>query len=352
MALGHSNPVIGKHRRAVGVFPDRRIAEQALYELRDSGFPMDRVSVITRESVRDDEIAGADVSDSVQASRAAARVDNKADEGAAIGAATGGTLGGITGLLVGLGTLAIPGIGPIMLAGATATALATTLAGSAIGAAAGSILGALVGLGIPEERAKVYNDRVAHGDYLIIVDGTDEEIAKAERILQPRGIEEYGVYDAPTPITHRDHDADLSRYKHAVGSFSDRRRAEDAIADLRNAGFPLNQISLAGHNFERRESFAGVDLRDRLEAVRYGIPVERAHIYDDRLNRGDYVVMVRGTNDDIRRAATILDRRGIQDWQIYEPTSTNSPTASTARVIEPVSNTPDVSIVDRRNELR
>jgi len=40
---------------------------------------------------------------------------------------TGGAVGGLTGLLVGLGALAIPGVGPVMLAGATATALATAL---------------------------------------------------------------------------------------------------------------------------------------------------------------------------------------------------------------------------------
>jgi len=54
-------------------------------------------------------------------------VGNKADEALA-GAVTGGA-GGLTGLLVGLGALAIPGMGPVMLAGATATALATALSG-------------------------------------------------------------------------------------------------------------------------------------------------------------------------------------------------------------------------------
>ena len=149
MTMSHSNPVTTHNRRAVGVFPNRRAAEQALYALRDSGFPMDRVSVITRDEIRESEIAGADVHDSVSEHRAAQHVDNKAEEGAAVGITTGGVLGGLTGLLVGLGSLAIPGIGPVMLAGAAATAIATTLAGTAIGAATGGLLGALIGLGIP-----------------------------------------------------------------------------------------------------------------------------------------------------------------------------------------------------------
>lgn len=179
---------IYRHRRAIGTFPNRRAVEQALHELRDSGFPMDRVSVVAQDSDRNQVIAGAEVHD---------QADNQADEGVKVGALSGGALGGLTGLLVGIGALAIPGIGPIMLAGAAATALATTAAGSAIGAATGSLLGGLIGMGIPEERARVYNNRISAGEYLVMVDGTDTEIAQAQAILSHRGIEEWGVYDVP-----------------------------------------------------------------------------------------------------------------------------------------------------------
>jgi hypothetical protein len=121
---------------------------------------------------------------------------NKADEGAKAGAATGGILGGLGGLLVGLGALAIPGVGPVIAGGAAATALATTVTGGAIGAAAGGIVGGLVGLGIPEDRARVYSDRFQRGDYLVIIDGTEAEIHRAEAILKRRGIEEFAIYDA------------------------------------------------------------------------------------------------------------------------------------------------------------
>jgi hypothetical protein len=90
-----------------------------------------------------------------------------------------------------------------MLAGATATAIATTLSGGAIGAAAGSLVGALIGLGVPEERAHVYNDRLSRGEYLVFVDGTESEIRRAEAILSKRGIQEWGIYDAPHADTTR-----------------------------------------------------------------------------------------------------------------------------------------------------
>lgn len=177
-----------QHRRAVGIFPDRPRTASALQALSDSGFAMSHVSVIAKDSERQNAIAGVKVKD---------EASNQADTGGTVGALTGGLLGGATGLLVGLGTLAIPGIGPAVLAGEAATVLAT-LVGGAAGAAAGGLVGALIGMGIPEHRAKHYQDRVAQGDYLVMLKDTEPEIARAERTLKAAGIQDWGVYQAAT----------------------------------------------------------------------------------------------------------------------------------------------------------
>lgn len=190
---------LGKNKLAVGVFSNRQDTENALHELKNSDFPMHKVSIMARHTDKDDEIAGVHVGDRVD--------DSKIDEGAKTGAAAGGALGTLTGLLVGLGALVIPGVAPIALAGATATALATTITGGALGALAGSLVGGFIGLGIPEERAKVYNELVSRGKYLVMVDGKDEEIARAETVLSDRGIQEWGIYDAPDTTTPVDSDA-------------------------------------------------------------------------------------------------------------------------------------------------
>jgi uncharacterized protein (TIGR02271 family) len=176
-----------QYRRATGLFYSRDEAEAAIRDLKNHGFNMDRVSVIAKDG---NNIAGTESTENI---------GNKADEGAATGALTGGALGGITGLLVGLGALAIPGIGPILLAGATATTLATTLAGAGIGAAAGGLVGALVGLGIPEERAKLYSDRVATGSFLVMVEGRQDEMNSVVDIMRRHGVEELDVYDLDAP---------------------------------------------------------------------------------------------------------------------------------------------------------
>ena len=173
-------------RRAVGVFANRLETENALLEIKSNGFSMENVSVVGRNADSADRVAGVEIHNNI---------DNKADEGAVAGAVTGGALGGVTGLLVGLGTLAIPGIGPVMLAGAAATALATTLAGTAIGAGGASLLGALIGLGVPDNDAQVYSDLLEQGYYLVVVDGTETQVRQAGEVLSRKGINQWQVYD-------------------------------------------------------------------------------------------------------------------------------------------------------------
>ncbi|MEA5509407.1 signal transduction histidine kinase (STHK), LytS [Crocosphaera sp. UHCC 0190] len=117
---------------------------------------------------------------------------------AAKGTVAGGAVGGLTGLLIGLGLVAIPGIGPIMLAGAAATAIATTISGTVIGAAAGTLAGGLVGLGIPADRAKIYSDRVSDGDYLVMVEGSEADIDLAKSIFDKHSIDDWYAYDLPS----------------------------------------------------------------------------------------------------------------------------------------------------------
>ncbi|MBE9064557.1 YsnF/AvaK domain-containing protein [cf. Phormidesmis sp. LEGE 11477] len=175
----------GQYQRAVGVFKTRAEAERVIHDMDEAGLNMERVSVVARDA---DEVSG------IETGVKEEEVGNHADDGAATGAITGGAIGGVGGLLVGLGALAIPGIGPILLAGAEATAIATTLAGGAIGAAAGGLVGALIGLGIPEERARVYNDRVASGEYLVMVNSVATDIASAEAIMKRHNVEEFEIY--------------------------------------------------------------------------------------------------------------------------------------------------------------
>lgn len=184
-------------RRAVGTFPNYETTGMAMRELEIKGFVMDRASVIGRDLNDHPELTSVNSSSQKVGIDTFHNHDNKAAETASDGAIAGGTVGGSTGLLVGLGALAIPGVGPVMLAGAAATAIATTISGGVIGAAAGSLVGGLVGLGMPDDRAQIYNDRISQGDYFVIVEGTDSDIALAESIFSKHHIRDWYVYDLP-----------------------------------------------------------------------------------------------------------------------------------------------------------
>jgi hypothetical protein len=87
-------------------------------------------------------------------------------------------VGGVIGLLAGVGALVIPGVGPIIAAGA----LASTLTGAGVGAAAGGLIGALAGMGIPDEDAKHFDRGFQEGGVLVTVQ-TEEDAVLARQAL-------------------------------------------------------------------------------------------------------------------------------------------------------------------------
>ncbi len=145
----------------IGVFEDRFDAESAIDELHEMGFNPKDVSVVVKEGIQTTKDSG--------------RKGGSVAEGAVSGAATGGVLGGLAGLLIGIGALAIPGVGAFLVGGPIAAILgltgaaAATISGATTGALAGGLVGGLIGLGVPEEEARVYEQRVREGAVLLAV---------------------------------------------------------------------------------------------------------------------------------------------------------------------------------------
>ncbi|MBI5174008.1 MAG: hypothetical protein HY986_14090 [Candidatus Melainabacteria bacterium] len=111
-------------------------------------------------------------------------VHTKAPEGTATGAGAGALLGGALGWLAGVGVLAIPGIGPFLVAGPIVAALS----GVAVGATCGGITGGLIGLGVPEYEAKQYEGKLKNGNILLSVHTIDgKEVKSAIEIFKTGG---------------------------------------------------------------------------------------------------------------------------------------------------------------------
>ncbi len=123
----------------------------------------------------------------------------KSPEGTTIGGAIGVVAGAILGGLAGIGTLAIPGLGPFIAAGPIMGALS----GAGVLGTTGGIVGALIGLGIPEYEAKRYEGRLQGGNALISVHTeTSEARSKVKEIFEEANAEDISTTGEVEPRHH------------------------------------------------------------------------------------------------------------------------------------------------------
>lgn len=163
-------------KSVICLVPDSMRAQSIVQDLRSAGFSNDNISVLLADKSGTKDFAH--------------EHGTKAPEGAVAGAGAGAALGGTLGWLVGIGSLAIPGVGPLIAAGPILAALS----GAAVGAAAGGLTGALIGLGVPEFEAKQYEGKLKSGNVLISVHAEDSaEIKTAKEILERNKAESISV---------------------------------------------------------------------------------------------------------------------------------------------------------------
>jgi hypothetical protein len=163
----------GKNTAVYGIYSTQTGVEVAVDTLKAEGFRNTDISVLFPENAGTKDFAHTKAT--------------KAPEGAATGAGTGAVVGGALGWLVGIGSLAIPGVGPFIAAGPIMTALA----GAGVGGAVGGLAGGLVGMGIPEYEAKRYEGRIKKGGILLSVHSDSSDwTKKAKRILERTGAED------------------------------------------------------------------------------------------------------------------------------------------------------------------
>lgn len=164
-----------KNIAVFGIYPDQLTAEDAVENLKDSGFRSTDISVLFPDNQGTKDFAH--------------EKHTKAPEGAVAGGSSGAVIGGALGWLAGIGALAIPGVGPFIAAGP----IMGMLGGIGIGGAIGGVTGALIGLGIPEYEAKRYEGRIRRGGILLSVHCDDPSWAKrARNILYQTGGEDIG----------------------------------------------------------------------------------------------------------------------------------------------------------------
>ena len=181
-----------KKTAVFGIYQSAADAERAVDALVDARFSSSDVSVLMPDNQGSQDFAH--------------EKKTKAPEGTATGVVAGGTVGGTLGLLAGIGTLAIPGVGPFIAAGPIMAALA----GMGVGGTVGGLVGALVGMGIPEYEAKRYEGRVKDGGVLLSVHcDTAEQITRAKDVLKRTQAEDVSSTGEAASDEHENRDKTL-----------------------------------------------------------------------------------------------------------------------------------------------
>jgi len=146
------------------LYNDKESAERAFQSLRDRGYSQAEINLIMSDETRKKHFEHSDHD---------SELGNKALEGAGAGSAIGGTAGAIIGAIAAIGTsVALPGLG-LLVAGP----LVAGLAGAGAGGLTGGLVGALIGSGIPEDRAKEYEQGVKNGGIVLGVNPRNQEDA-------------------------------------------------------------------------------------------------------------------------------------------------------------------------------
>jgi hypothetical protein len=91
--------------------------------------------------------------------------------------------GATWGLLFGAGFFLIPGLGPVLVAGPFLGAIVGALESAVMVGGLSALVAGLVSLGIPKDSALKYEACVKADKYLLLVNGTPEEVERARKIL-------------------------------------------------------------------------------------------------------------------------------------------------------------------------
>lgn len=150
----------------VAVYDSHEKAINAIKVLDEYNFPMNKVSLLGKADMIDNHIHVKSLEDAKDAP-----------------ALLGAGAGTIVGLLTGIGAFAIPGFGFLYGAGAVLGAIG----GFDLGIIAGGIGTLLATIGIKKDKVVKLNEHLKAGKYLVMVQGTDEDIKQAEHILHTDG---------------------------------------------------------------------------------------------------------------------------------------------------------------------
>lgn len=174
-------------RTITAVFKEEQQLDGVIRRLVDRGVSRDHISVMGKNFQSQTRIAG---------------FISKRDVilgGLRNGAIFGSLFGSLLSLLTGVGVLFIPFIGTVVAAGPISAILLGAATGALAGSAGAGLASFLTTLGMPEEKAAIYETRLQAGEYLVMAEVPADKSGEYQLLMESAGGEEIHVSDRALP---------------------------------------------------------------------------------------------------------------------------------------------------------
>jgi len=173
---------MNKEDAVVAVFNDHATIEEAVRQLQRAGFDMKKLSIVGKDYHTDEDVVG---------------YYNTGDRMKRWGK-YGAFWGGFWGLLFGTAFFAIPGIGPVLVAGPLVAWIVGALEGAIVVGGLSAVGAGLYSIGIPKDSILKYEVALKTDKFLLVAHGTAAEVARARDILATTDPVELNVHGSGT----------------------------------------------------------------------------------------------------------------------------------------------------------
>jgi uncharacterized membrane protein len=157
-----------KMNSVVAIYDTHSQAEEAVRNLQKSGFDMKKLSIVGKDYHSEEHVTG---------------YYNTGDRMKYWGK-VGAVWGGIWGLLFGAAFFAVPGIGPVLVAGPLVAWIVGALEGAVVMGGLSAVGAGLYSIGIPKDSVMKYESALKADKFILLAHGTAAEVAKARDIIQ------------------------------------------------------------------------------------------------------------------------------------------------------------------------
>ena len=169
---------MSEQNSVVAVYETHTQAEAAVKNLQEGGIDMKSLSIAGKDTHTDEHVVG---------------YYNAGDRMKYWGK-MGAWWGGFWGLLFGSAMFAIPGFGPILVAGPLVAYIVGALEGAAVVGGVSAIGAGLFSIGIPKDSVIEYDAALKTDKFLLLVHGTPELVEAAKHIIEKTQHHSYTVH--------------------------------------------------------------------------------------------------------------------------------------------------------------